>query len=97
MARLDDGTAPTVLELPDFLDAVLAKTRAWENAHPVRAVRDRVAARVRPFLGARATDRLVGSALPEGEDLLARIEPVLALFLGRQAADRLVTHVLVEL
>jgi hypothetical protein len=49
---------------------------------------------VRPYVGDRAAERLAHGEAPDGGRLLADVEPVLALFLGRRAAAQLVSHVL---
>jgi hypothetical protein len=62
--------------------------------HDSTALRRAVAEGVRPYLGTRATDTLSSGGPEDGRRLLADVEPVLALFLGRRAAGELVSHVL---
>lgn len=53
----------------------------------------RTAREIAPFLGRRASFKVLRCVSDTGEDLLSAIEPVLALFLGSRAAGRLVDHV----
>jgi len=93
LARLEEALRPVPEAAPpDLLSSILARARADDTAARSRGVRQSVIDGVRPYLGARATDRLTG-APAAGHNLLATLEPVLALFLGRRAAGRLVTHV----
>jgi hypothetical protein len=78
----------------DLLAGVLARARSWESAEQPDVTTGRIADCVRPYLGLRATDKLVSAASPDGSDLLSGIEPVLEVFLGRRAAGRLVTSVM---
>lgn len=57
------------------------------------ALKGRVAAQIGPFLGKHAARRLLEPVSGNGEDLLCSIEPILAGFLGDEAASDLVTHV----
>jgi hypothetical protein len=52
-----------------------------------------VAAEIGPFLGKQAAQRLLDPVSDTGEDLLCSIEPVLAGFLGEEAAAELVNRV----
>ena len=58
------------------------------------ALKGRVAAEIGAFLGGRATRRLLDPVGGRGEDLICTIEPVLAGFLGVDAASELVSHVI---
>jgi hypothetical protein len=78
---------------PDLLADVLSRARDWNAGHEPAKTREVLTDGVRPYLGDRATDRLVSGAAPDGHDLLSSVEPVLAIFLGRRAAGRLVTRV----
>jgi hypothetical protein len=79
---------------PDLLEAVLQEAAEWNKRHDSAALQRAVAESVRPYLGGHATDTLTGAGPADGRQLLTDVEPVLALFLGRKAADQLVSHVL---
>jgi hypothetical protein len=77
---------------------VLAGIGQWESRRldsqrRGEALKGRVAAEIGPFLGRRATRRLLDPVSSGGENLLCTIEPVLAHFLGEKAASELVSHV----
>jgi len=81
-----------------MLATLMADIVRWQAArsHPDRngdAMRRRVASELAPFLGPEVADRVLRRVDASGEDLLSAIEPVLALFLGHQAASLLVSHV----
>jgi hypothetical protein len=79
---------------PELLESALRQAAAWERGHDPAAVQAAVAEGVRPYVGDRAAERLAHGEAPDGGRLLADVEPVLALFLGRRAAAQLVSHVL---
>ena len=73
---------------------MLRAASEWDRTHDSAAVRQAVAEGVRPYVGDRAADQLAQGGGGDGSTLLAEIEPVLALFLGQQAAAKLVGHVM---
>lgn len=78
------------------LSNLLAAIQGWAAATDRRAdedVKQRVAGKVEKYLGDRATRKILLTVSRDGGNLLSNIEPVLALFLGRRAASRLVSHV----
>jgi hypothetical protein len=83
---------------PEMLADILAGAR---NRNAARSRPDgcgeplkvRVAREIGPFLGGRAARILLQLVSEDGKDLLSTIEPVLAHFLGDQAASDLVNHV----
>ena len=97
----EPGTAREGASLLDaaMLAAVVVGIQGWESAAAANpawsgdALKSRVAARIGPYLGARAAAGILQPVSETGEDLLSTIEPVLALFLGARAASRLVTSV----
>jgi len=93
LARLqtaDAGVEPD----PNLLEIMLAAAAEWDRTHDTAAVRRSVAGGIRPYVGDRAADRLTQGDDADGAKLLADLEPVLGLFLGRQAAAMLVSHIL---
>ena len=83
---------------PAMLAALVADIVRWQAARsqPDRngdAMRRRVATELAPFLGPEVAERMLQRVAASGEDLLSAIEPMLALFLGNQAASLLVSHV----
>jgi len=72
---------------------VLSRARDWNASQKPAETKEFLTDCVRPYLGARATEGLVAAAAPDGHDLLSSVEPVLAIFLGKRAAGRLVTRV----
>jgi anti-sigma factor RsiW len=79
---------------PALLEVMLAAAAEWDRTHDQAAVRRAVADGVRPYVGDRAADRLTQGSEGDAAKLLTELEPVLGLFLGRQAAARLVSHIL---
>jgi anti-sigma factor RsiW len=84
-----------------MLEGVLAgirqvETRAAEDGAARASLRARVAAKIEPYLGPKATSDLLQSVSPDGQNLLSNLEPVLALFLGRRAANQLVNQIIDE-
>ena len=77
---------------------LLARVRDWEtrrqrqDANPAK-VHERVAAEIAPYLGERTSARIVEDGSKAGAGVLARVEPVLELFLGSRAANSLVNAV----
>lgn len=81
-----------------ILERVLSGMRDAEarTAQPGQTPADiklRVAGEVGPFLGDHATQTILSTVSPGGDNLLSSVEPVLALFLGSRAAARLIDHV----
>lgn len=81
----------------EHLSRILVGIHEWrtKNLSPGRReeVVRRVAAILAPYLGPAGAEAVVRPALGNSEALLATVEPVLVLFLGRQAASRLVTEI----
>lgn len=80
------------------LASLLAGIQGWEAASASTGrsdggVKRRVAGKVEKYLGTAATSKILQPVSDDGGNLLSTIEPVLALFLGRKAASRLVSHV----
>jgi hypothetical protein len=88
-----EAGAPEPEAGPDLLADVLARARDWNAGQEPAKTKEVLTDGVRPYLGARATETIVSGAAPDGHDLLSSVEPVLAIFLGRRAAGRLVTRV----
>ncbi len=92
------GTKRELLPDPGLLERMQAAIDRWEESagdggRSAEAVKTRVAAELGPFLGGKATARMLEPISDAGENLLCDIEPVLALFLGCRAAGCLVDHV----
>ena len=86
---------------PSMLEGVLAgmrqvETRAAQDEEARASLRLRVAAKIEPYLGPKATSDLLQAVSPDGQNLLSNLEPVLALFLGRRAANQLVNQIIDE-
>lgn len=99
VARLRAVAAgPPIPAPPRPLDTVLREVRAREAClrdHDAEliAIKARAAREIAPFLGHRAADQVLGRVSGQGEDLLFRIESMLALFLGGRAAGELTGHI----
>jgi hypothetical protein len=78
----------------DLFDAMLQEAAAWEAGHDRAWVRAAVTNGVRPYLGDRATERLSEGGPADGSGLVSALEPALALFLGKETACQLVSHIL---
>ena len=77
---------------PCALGEILKKVRARErdlSGARIRDIKSRVARELVPYLGSPAAERVLERVAGEGQDLLSRIESVLALFLGGRAAGEL--------
>ena len=84
---------------PDILNAVLERINEWDknsarSGEASSAVKQTFAAELERYLGARAAGRILRSVSDDGDNLLSTVEPLLALFLGREAASQFVTRVL---
>lgn len=79
-----------VPEIPGLLADILNTVRKWESSRaqsgPAAALKERVAGRLAPLLGAAATRQLLSPVPESGEGLLGAIEPVLTLFCGSRSA-----------
>jgi hypothetical protein len=79
------------------LAGALAGIRKWDAAASQSSgrggVRTRVARELEAYLGPAATRKILSKVSDDGNNLLSTIEPVLALFMGRQAASVFVSHV----
>jgi hypothetical protein len=80
------------------LDSILSEVHTWEadqqaNGPAIGEIKSRVVRELAPYLGVRAADRILERVSGEGDDLLARIESALALFLGERAAEELTGHI----
>ena len=80
------------------LQPVLEDARRWEieraSADPdSRSMKTHASGAIADYVGARAADRIVEKVSPYSDDLLSRVESVLALFLGCKAAAELTGHV----
>lgn len=78
---------------------LLAGMRQWwerqtQNPHANRQRKQRVAREIAPYLGAAGAQQILARVTPEGDNLIPNIEPVLAAFLGRRAAQCVVDHVI---
>ena len=90
----DAAGTPAASDLQDLLTRV----RAWESG-AVRAERtgdalkQRVAGEIAPYLGKHATHSILQPVVEDGRNLLSSLSPLLTMFLGRRAAEHLVSHV----
>lgn len=73
---------------------MLQAASEWEQTHDSAAVRQALLQGIEVYLGRSATARLADAGPENGSRLLAEIEPVLELFLGKAAATQLVSHLL---
>jgi hypothetical protein len=78
---------------------MLAGMRTWwerqtGNPHANCQRKQRVAREISPYLGAAGAQQILARVTPEGENLIPNVEPVLAAFLGRRAAQCVVDHVI---
>ncbi len=88
--RAAPSPAPDDRELPEILAAIRRhEARRSNTSDAAWRVPE---AEVGAFLGPRAAARLLAGVLPDGRNLLAEVQPVLSLFLGRRAAGRLATR-----
>ena len=95
---LRQAADPEVSVTTPTADEVVAGARHWAEERQLHGVNPevvkwRVASVISPFLGWSATGSVLGGVAADGNNLLAVIEPVLAVFLGRGAAKHLVSHV----
>lgn len=79
-------------------EELLKTIRQWESAaagsgRTDESVKWRIASTLERYLGRQATSTILLSVSEEGDNLLSSVEPVLALFLGRTTASRLVSNV----
>ena len=89
---------------PAHLETLLNDIQAWRARalSPERRdqVNRRIAAILAPYLGPAGTEKVLRPVTENQPDLLAEVEPVLALFLGAAAAskltERIVDSVLME-
>jgi len=76
-----------------LLDRVITATRGWDAARSAapasESVKRQAAGKLSPLLGPRATRRILETVPENGDGLLPAVEPVLALFLGRRAAEEI--------
>ena len=92
--RLRSSLSAPVAEappMPGLLSEILATVRQWESSRAQvvpAALKERVAARLAPLLGAAATRQLLSPVPESGEGLLGAIEPVIALFCGSRTASQ---------
>ena len=80
------------------VEALLTGMRQWRDRQARNPFADsrrkqRVALEIAPFLGSAGAEEILSRVTPEGDDLIPTVEPVLASFLVRRAAERLVNHV----
>lgn len=76
-----------------LLESILHGVRGWETRSSPHEIKRRVGSAVAPFLGGTATQDLLNTVSESGDNLLATLEPVIALFLGSRAAARMLDHV----
>lgn len=76
-----------------LLASTLAAIEQWQRGSDCKMVKVRVAAELGPYLGSKATRNVLEDVSVEGGNLLSKVEPALALFVGVKAAERLVTHI----
>lgn len=69
------------------------ESSACETGRTSDPLKLKVASLIAPYLGGQATQSVLQPVTDGGENLLSSVEPVLALFLGRRAAARLVSSV----
>jgi hypothetical protein len=67
--------------------------RSRQSDPDLQEIKCRVAREITPYLGSQAADRILQAVAEGGDDLLARIEAVLALFLGTRTAGELTGHI----
>jgi hypothetical protein len=97
-STLDGAAQATAIdEHPARLAGLLALIQGWEAAadrdgRTGEGVKRRVAGQVGKYLGTPATSKILLPVSDDGGNLLSTIEPVLALYLGRKAASRLVGY-----
>jgi hypothetical protein len=88
-----DFESPAGIGVRGLLASTLAAIQQWHRGSDCKMVKVRVAAEVGPYLGSKATRNVLEDVSPEGGNLFSKVEPVLALFVGVKAAERLVTHI----
>lgn len=86
-----DGAAGEMLSRIRGAIGQWSARRAREDNIP--AVKGRVAAEIAPYLGPRASGWILEAVSESADNLLSKVGPVMALFLGERAASRFVDHV----
>jgi Putative zinc-finger len=97
-ASLRLEAAPELPAVPPVSD-LLAGMRQWWNRQtgdPIASRQriQRVAREIAPFLGTGGAEQILARVTPEGGNLIPNVEPVLAAFLGRRAAQGVIDNVM---
>lgn len=61
------------------------------------AVKGRVGREIAPYLGPRASGRILGTVSESADNLLSTVGGVMSLFLGKRAANRFLDHVVEDI
>ena len=92
LVRLAGTADRPVGEASELLARIESQMHDWTPLAVGPSVRRRVIREIAPYLGTRASARLLSGVEQDGANLLSTVEPMLALFLGSRAASRLVDH-----
>ena len=87
------GATPAAPPLSEFLTKLSQLQRELQREGSTADLTSRVASELIPYLGAAAAHRILQRVTPGGENLLPTIDSALRLFLGKAAADRVVSHI----